>query len=310
MTGGAGFIGSHLCDRLLAEGRAVVAVDDLSSGHVANLVDARGHGARFTFVNLDIRSEGLASLVDRHRPRVVVHLATRPERIGETDPAPEASVGVMGSLNVLEAAARCGVEKVVVAMGASVYGEQRRVPIQERALARARPRSASAASWKTVLDYLQFYRRHRRLDHVVLIMGTVYGPRQYPADERGVVAAFAGRMLQGSRPVVVGDGAQTRDLVFVDDAVHALSLALDRGSGRSLNVGTGVETSVNALFRRLAKITGFRGPPERAPGPIDAPGRSSLDNAAATRELGWKPWTHLEDGLRETVAFLREASPS
>lgn len=310
MTGGAGFIGSHLCDRLLAEGRAVVAVDDLSTGHVANLLNARGHGERFTFVNLDIRSEGLASLMERHRPRVVVHLATRPEPIGETDPAPEASVGVMGSLNVLEAAARCGVEKVVVAMGAAVYGEQRRFPVHERALARARPLSATGTSWKTLLDYLHFYRLHRGLDHVVLIMGTVYGPRQYPADERGVVAAFAGRMLQGHSPVVLGDGSQTRDLVFVDDGVHALSLALDRGTGRSLNVGTGVETSVNTLFRLLAEITGFRGRPERGPGPIVERSRNSLDYAAATRELGWKPWTHLEDGLRETVAFLREASPS
>jgi UDP-glucose 4-epimerase len=310
VTGGAGFIGSHLCDRLLAEGRAVVAVDDLSAGHIANLVDARGYGSRFTFVNLDVRADGLGALMERHRPDAIVHLAARRGMPGESDPGPEAEVGVMGLLNVLEGAARSAVGRVVLASTADVYGDQRRLPVRERALDGARPVSGSAISGKVALDYLHFYRRHRGIDHVVLIMGPVYGPRQYPADDSGVVASLAGQMLQGHQPVIFGDGTQTRDFLFVDDAVNALSLALDHGSGRALNVGTGVETSVNDLFRLLAESTGYRGSPRYPPGSGGEARRSALDHAAAARELGWKPWTHLEDGLHETVAFLRHESSS
>jgi len=306
VTGGAGFIGSHLCDRLLAEGRRVVAVDDLSAGHIANLSEARSYGSQFTFHNMDIRAEGLGRIVERHQTQAIVHLASRREDPAKLDPVADAGVSVLGLLNVLEAAAWVGVEKVVFASAAAIYGNARRLPLKETAAPAARPLTPAGMTKKLAEDYLRFYQRFRGVDHTVLVPGCVYGPRQYPADGSGVVGILAGAMLDPASgpPAVHGDGNQTRDFVFVDDVVHAFSLALERGSGKLINVGTGVETSVVALFRLLADITGYGPEPAFAPGAAGQVRRSALDNALAERELGWKPWTHLEDGLRETVAFL------
>jgi UDP-glucose 4-epimerase len=306
VTGGAGFIGSHLCDRLLAEGKRAVAVDDLSSGHIANLAEARAYGPQFTFYNVDVRADGLPQIFARHQPEVVIHLAAlaRGRGGGPPSPAADANVGVMGLVGVLEASAAAGVRKVVFASGSAVYGDGRRFPLKETMLGGARPLTPGAISKRIADDYLRFYRRFRGLDMSTLILGTVYGPRQDPAGG-GIVASLVAQMLGGSRPTVHGDGNQTRDLVFVDDTVHALALAADRGSGHTINVGTGVETSVNAAYRLLADITGFAGEPVFAPTPTSEPRRCVLEGEVAERELGWKPWTHLEDGLRETVAYLR-----
>jgi UDP-glucose 4-epimerase len=306
VTGGAGFIGSHLCDRLLAEGKRVVAVDDLSSGHIANLAEARAYGPQFTFYNVDVRADGLPQIVSRHQPEVVIHLAAlaRGRDGGPASPAADANVGVMGFIGVLEASAAAGVRKVVFASGWAVYGEGRRFPLKETMLGAARPLALGAISKRMAHDYLRFYRRSRGLDSCTVVPGTVYGPRQDPAGG-GVVASLVSQMLAGARPTVQGDGNQTRDLVYVDDTVHALALAAERGSGHTINVGTGIETSVNAVYRLLADITGFAGEPMPAPAPGPEPRRCVLDNQQAERELGWKPWTHLEDGLRETVAYLR-----
>lgn len=305
VTGGAGFIGSHLCDRLLAEGHRVVAIDDLSSGHLSNIAEARAYGHAFTFYNVDVRAEGLGALFERHRPEVVLHLAAlhRPE--ARLDPRAEIRVGVMGLLAVLDAAVRSGVRKVVFASSAGVYGKVRKVPTRETALAGSRPLSPGAISKKAAEDYLRFYRRSRGLAFTSLILSDVFGPRQ-GTDGRGVVASFAGKMLAGLRPEIFGDGDQTRDFLFIDDAVHALALSIDRGEGRTINVGSAVETSVNGLYRMLSQVTGFRGEPIFGPPDPGDLSRGCLDNELAERELGWKPWTHLEDGLRETVAYLRE----
>ncbi len=307
VTGGAGFIGSHLCDILLAQGHTVVAIDDLSSGRLANIGEARTYGDLFTFYSLDIRVEGLPALFERHRPETIVHLAAVRES-GELPDAPgEAAVGLMGLLALLECSAAVGAAKVVFASAASVYGEPRSVPIKESALAAARPLTPSAISKRVAEDYLRFYHSSRGLDFTSLVLPNVFGPRQDPLDEAGVVATFAGRMLGGEKPEIWGDGEQTRDFLFIDDAVHALVLAIEAGPGRTLNVGTGRETSVNELFRMLAEITGFDGEPlYGAPRQGDI-SRCALDSSMVARHLRWKPWTHLEDGLRETVAYLREA---
>jgi UDP-glucose 4-epimerase len=307
VTGGAGFIGSHVCDRLLAEGHRVVAVDDLSTGRIANLVEARGYGKGFTFFNMDIRAEGLLSLFERHRPEVVMHLAAQAGvRPSLEDPVTDASINVMATLNILECCSRTGVRKVVyAASGGTLYGEPRKVPVKETSAAASRPLSPYGISKKVAIDYLAFYQRDRGIDWTALALGNVYGPRQDPTGEAGVIAIFTSKMLAGGSPMVFGDGDQTRDYVFVDDAVHAFALAVDRGSGRLLNIGTGVETSVNELFRMLAEVTGFTG--ERGSGPLP-PGelrRIALDSSLAGEVLGWRPWTHLEDGLKETVAYLR-----
>ena len=308
VTGGAGFIGSHLCDRLLAEGHRVIAVDDLTTGRIANLSDARGYGKKeFTFFNMDIRAEGLLPLFERHRPEVVMHLAAQSGvRPSLEDPAKDADINVMGTLNVLECSVRSGARKVVyAASGGTLYGEPKKVPVKESAAASAQPQSPYGISKKVALQYLSFYQRYRGLDFSALALGNVYGPRQDPHGEAGVIAIFSARMLAGEIPVIFGDGNQTRDYVFIDDVVHAFALGMDRGSGRLLNIGTGVETSVNALYRMLADILGIGVMPEHGPLPPGELRRISLDHTLAGQALGWRPWTHLEDGLGETVAYLK-----
>lgn len=307
VTGGAGFIGSHLCDRLLAEGHRVVAVDDLSTGRIANLSEARGYGPVFTFFNMDIRAEGLRSLFERHRPEVVMHLAAQPAVPASVkDPIHDASVNIMGLLNVLECCAATGVRKVVyAASGGTLYGEPRRIPTKETAASGGHPVSPYGISKRVGIDYLRYYERYRGTAFTALALANVYGPRQDPHGEAGVVAIFASKMLAGEAPTIFGDGNQTRDYVFVDDVVHAFALAAESGDGHLLNVGTGLETSVNGLFRALAEITGFTGRPVIAPPRPGDLRRNALDVSSAAEITGWRPWTYLEDGLRETVAYVK-----
>jgi UDP-glucose 4-epimerase len=307
VTGGAGFIGSQLAERLLAEGHRVVSVDDLTSGRIANLVEARGYGKEFSFFNMDVRAEGIGALFERHRPEVVFHLAAQPGvRPSLEDPVHDASVNIMGLLNVLEASVRVGSRKVIyAASGGTVYGEPRRLPVKESAAQGSRPLSPYGVSKKIALDYLSYYQRYRGMDFTALGLGNVYGPRQDPAGEAGVVSIFAAKMIQGEAPTIFGDGNQTRDYVFIDDTVHAFVQSIDRGSGRLVNVGTGLETSVNHLYRLLSEITGFAGEPDHGTQPPGELRRMALDISSAATAIAWKPWTHLEDGLAETVAYLK-----
>lgn len=305
VTGCAGFIGSHLCDRLLAEGHRVVALDDLSTGRIANLSEARGYGNEFTFFNMDIRAEGLLSLFERHRPEVLIHLAAQaavPSSI--QDPVRDAAINVMGLLNLMECCVKTGVRKVVyAASGGTLYGEARKLPVKETAS--GRPVSPYGISKKVGIDYLSFYERHHGIAFTALALANVYGPRQDPHGEAGVVAIFASTMLAGRAPTIHGDGNQTRDYVFVDDVVHAFALSAERGDGHLVNVGTGLETSVNGLYRMLAEITRFTGEPSYGPARPGDLRRNALDISIANDVLDWRPWTHLQDGLGETVAYLR-----
>ena len=307
VTGGAGFIGSNLADRLLAEDHRVVAVDDLSSGRIANLGEARGYGKAYTFFNMDVRADGLEPLFERHKPEIVFHLAAQAGvRTSLEDPVYDASVNVMGALNVLECAAKVGARKVIyAASGGTIYGEARRLPAKESAAQGSHPLSPYAISKKVVLDYLSYFQRYRGLDFTALALANVYGPRQDPRGEAGVISIFSGKMLAGEAPTIFGDGNQTRDYVFIDDVVHAFVQAVERGSGKLVNVGTGLETSVNGLYQLLADIIGFTGEPQQGPLPPGELRRSALDITTASSALAWKPWTHLEDGLAETVAFLK-----
>jgi UDP-glucose 4-epimerase len=309
VTGGAGFIGSHLCDRLLAEGKRVVAIDDLSTGRIANLAESRGYGQQFTFYNMDIRVEEIRSVFERHRPEVVMHAAAQPSVARSVKSAAEdASVNVMGLLNVIESASATGTRKLVfAASGGTLYGEPRQLPAKESARRSARPASPYGISKGIALDYLRFYRDMRGMDYTALALANVYGPRQDPNGEAGVVAIFGAQMLAGETPTIFGDGNQTRDYLFVDDAVHAFALAAERGSGGVYNVGTGLETSVNRLYQLMADITGLRREPRYGPPREGDLRRNALDAALAGRELGWQPWTTLEVGLRATVDSLRAA---
>jgi UDP-glucose 4-epimerase len=307
VTGGAGFIGSNLADRLLAEEHRVVAVDDLSSGRIANLGEARGYGKAYTFFNMDVRADGLLPLFERHKPDVVFHLAAQAGvRPSLEDPVLDASVNLMGTLNVVECAIKVGVRKLVyAASGGTIYGEPRRIPAKESAAQGSHPLSPYGISKKAALDYLAFYQRYRGLDYTACALANVYGPRQDPYGEAGVVSIFASKMLAGEAPAIFGDGNQTRDYVFIDDVVHAFVQAIERGSGKLVNIGTGLETSVNGLYRLLADIIGFDGEPQHGPLPPGELRRIALDISVASTTLAWKPWTHLEDGLAETVAYLK-----
>ncbi|MGZ5288679.1 MAG: SDR family NAD(P)-dependent oxidoreductase [Actinomycetota bacterium] len=307
VTGGAGFIGSHLADRLLAEGHRVISVDDLSTGRIANLAEARGYGKEFTFFNMDVRAEGLLPLFERHRPEVIFHLAAQSGvRPSLGDPGRDASINIMGTINVLECATKVEARKVIyAASGGTLYGEPRRLPAKESSAQASHPMSPYGISKKVVLDYLGFYQRYRGLDYTACALGNVYGPRQDPHGEAGVIAIFAQRMLANEPVTIFGDGNQTRDYVFVDDVVHAFVQSMQRGSGKLVNIGTGLEASVNHVFRLLADVTGYEQEPDHGPLPPGELRRIALDISSAPNAIAWKPWTHLEDGLAETVAFVK-----
>jgi UDP-glucose 4-epimerase len=307
VTGGAGFIGSHLADRLLAEGHRVISVDDLSTGRIANLSEARGYGKEFTFFNMDVRADGLLPLFERHRPELVFHLAAQSGvRPSLSDPFKDASINIMGAINVCECAVKAGTRKIVyAASGGTIYGEPKRLPAKESAAQGSHPLSPYGVSKKVAVDYLGFYQRYRGLDFTALALGNVYGPRQDPLGEAGVVSIFASKMLAGEPVTIFGDGNQTRDYVFIDDIVHAFVQATSRGSGKLVNIGTGLEVSVNGLYRLLADIIGYERAPEYGTLPPGELRRIALDISSAPGALAWKPWTHLEDGLAETVAYLK-----
>ena len=311
VTGGAGFIGSHLCDRLLAEGRHVVAVDDLATGRRENLADAFGHKKAFTFEEVDVRSERLLELFTRHQPEVVMHLAAQAGvRPSLEDPDHDAGVNILGTLNVLRCASAMGSRKLVyAASGGTVYGEPTSLPVRESSADGSHPESPYGISKKVVLEYLGFYSRQRGLDFTALALGNVYGPRQDPTGEAGVIAIFGSSMLAGGTPTIFGDGEQTRDYVFVEDTVNAFFAALDRASGAMVNIGTGLETSVNTLHAMLADIVGTRSAPVYGPQPEGELRKIALDNALAASVLGWRPQTDLRSGLERPVEYLRGPPP-
>lgn len=306
VTGGAGFIGSNLVDRLLAEGRRVLVADDLSTGRITNLAEARNATTgQFEFQRLDLTKGALEPFVAKHRPDAILHLAAQMNvRVSVEQPLHDANVNVMGTIEVLEAARKHGVGKVVFATsGGCIYGEpsEDELPVDEQRPGHAH--SPYGASKRCGEEYLRTYRSLYGVEWTSLALSNVYGPRQDPAGEAGVVAIFTERMLAGQPVVIYGDGEQTRDFVYVDDVVHAFVLAMDRGDGERFNIGTSERTSVNQLFRALAAATGYEREPTYAP---ERPGElrhNSLDPRKAARELGWKPWTTLEEGLATTLAW-------
>jgi UDP-glucose 4-epimerase len=312
VTGGAGFIGSHLCDRLLVEGHRVIALDDLATGRRENLADAFGHGEVFTFAEMDVRTEGILEVFNRHRPEVVMHLAAQAGvRPSLEDPDHDASVNIMGTLNVLRCASAVGSRKLVyAASGGTVYGEPTSLPVPEPSADGSHPESPYGISKKVVLEYLAFYARQRELEYTALALGNVYGPRQDPTGEAGVIAILASSMLAGRTPTIFGDGEQTRDYVYVEDTVNAFFAAMDRAPGAMVNIGTGIETSVNSLHEMLADIIGTRSAPAYGSQPEGELRKIALDNTLAASVLGWKPQTDLRSGLMRTVEYLSGPQPN
>jgi UDP-glucose 4-epimerase len=313
VTGGAGFIGSALVDRLLAEGHSVDVVDNLTTGSLANLAEARrvrdGH---LTFHQLDVRSPDLAALMNKCRPEVVFHMAAQADvRVSVADPIFDADVNVIGSLRVIEGARLCGARKLVFASsGGTIYGNPAPADLPIKESYPQRPLSPYGVSKKVVADYLTAYRELHNLEFTALALANVYGPRQDPHGEAGVVAIFAGRLLSGQPCIIYGDGSQTRDFVFVDDVVDAFARAADRGGGLVLNIGTGTETSVNELYRALVAHAGLDSAAVRAPARSGELQRSCLDPGRAAIHLGWKPWTSVDDGTAAVLDWFRSQVPS
>lgn len=290
VVGGAGFIGSHLVDRLLAEGEQVDVVDDLSTGSLANLGAARAAGGELKIHHLDAGSPGFAALLAMRRPSVVYHLAAVPRRPESVD---EHVVALARTLTLLDAARASGAEKVVVALpAAALYGtpSARDLPLKERPLEARGVRGVMA---RAVVDLLDVYRAQHELEFTALAVASVYGPRQRPTD--GVVAAFLDAAVSGVPPTVSGDGRQTRDFVFVDDVVDALVRAGQRGSGLVVNVGTGVQTPLRDLWQAVGG--GIGSDSDVVPARVDEVQRFAVSPVRARIHLGWSPWTSLADGL-------------
>jgi UDP-glucose 4-epimerase len=309
VTGGAGFIGSNLVDRLLVEGYEVDVVDDFSTGSLSNLADARGSAGRaLTIHHLDISVPTVVELMVRRRPGLVFHLAAQPDVMASVQsPALDATVNVVGALNILEGARQAEAERVVfTASGATLYGEPDPEDLPVRESRPHKPRTPYGVSKKTVIDYLTVYRELHAVEFCALALGSVYGPRQDPRGEGGVVTAFAEQIVRNAPVTVYGDGEQTRDFVFVDDVVDACMRATTRGGGLVCNVATGRETSINQLLATLADVVGQEVTAISAPARPGEVLRSSLDVERAAIQLGWRPWTNLPDGTRAVVEFLRE----
>src|SRR5580698_8770557 len=307
VTGGAGFIGSNLVDRLLVEGHEVDVVDDFSTGSLSNLAEARGSAGRaLTIHHLDISAPAVIELMARRRPELVFQLAAQADvRVSVARPAFDAEVNVIGSLNVLEGARQAESERVIfAASGGTLYGEPSAEDLPVREAHPHQPLSPYGVSKKAVLDYLVAYRELHALEFSALALANVYGPRQDPHGEAGVVAIFAQRLLAAEPVTVFGDGDQTRDFVFVDDVVDAFVRAATRGGGLICNIGTGRETSVNELVTAMASQSGKEVKSVLAPLRPGELHRSSLDVERAAIQLGWRAWTQLDDGVRAVLEFV------
>ena len=306
ITGGAGFIGSTLADRLLADGWSVDVADDLSSGSLANLAEARSVGdRRFSFHRIDIRNAAITELIESRKPDVVFHLAAQADvRVSVAKPQFDAEVNLIGALNVFQGALAAKVKKVVFASsGGTIYGTPTQIPTPETHP--QRPESPYGVAKKAGGDYLHYYHQIHGLDYAATAFSNVYGPRQDPHGEAGVVAIFTGLFLERRRPTIFGSGDQTRDFVYVDDVVDALTRAAERGEG-IINIGTGDETSVNDLYASMSRATGYTDPPNYAAARAGELDRSALAIDRAGTELGWKPFTSLDEGVSRTIEWFRE----
>jgi len=303
VTGGAGFIASHIVDSYVQLGHDVTVLDNLSTGRKKNL------NPRAKFVQQDLRdAEAMRTLFARQKFDVVNHHAAQIDvRRSVSDPVYDASVNILGVLTLLEECVKNGVKKVIFASsGGAIYGEQDYFPADEKHP--TRPISPYGIAKLTTEHYLFYYKTVYGLDYVSLRYANVYGPRQNPEGEAGVVAIFTTRMLAGRPAVINGDGKQTRDYVFVGDLVRASVLALDHNGSDVFNIGTGRESDVNTLFRILNKETGSSCEEQHGPAKKGEQMRSVLDTRKISSALGWKPTVSLEEGLARTVDYFRKES--
>jgi len=299
VTGGAGFIGSHIVDLLLERGDDVIVVDNLSTGQETHL------RPEVTFYRMDITDHRLSDVVAETRPEVVIHQAAQIDvPTSVQDPLHDARTNIIGTLNLLEACRNAGVRKVVYASSAAVYGNPEYLPIDEKHP--VAPLSGYGISKHTPEHYLQVYAQLHGLAYTVLRYANVYGIRQDPRGEGGVISIFIEKVLKGEPITVFGDGEQTRDYIYVEDVARANVAALINGDGQILNIGTGQKTSINELIALFEEVSGQKMEIHHAP---DRPGdikHSYFDNRRAMEMLNWRPETELSVGLRKTLTYYRE----
>ncbi len=299
VTGGAGFIGSHVTDLFIEAGHEVVVVDSLATGRLGNL------NPKAKFYQVDIRSPELEKVFEAERPVVVDHHAAQMDvRRSVSDPIYDANVNILGGLNLLNMAVKYGARKVIyISSGGAVYGEPVYLPCDEKHP--VQPLSPYGATKYMLELYLYMYKQTYGLDYSVIRYPNVYGPRQDPSGEGGVVAVFTGKMMAGKPVTIYGTGEQVRDYVFVEDCARANLLLLERGSGEAFNLGFGIGTTVNQVFDALKKATGYPLDANYAPAKVGETFRIYLEATRAKQELGWEPIVPLEDGLRKTVAHFQ-----
>ncbi|HEV3157637.1 MAG TPA: NAD-dependent epimerase/dehydratase family protein [Candidatus Baltobacteraceae bacterium] len=301
VTGGAGFIGSHIVDAYLAAGHQVLVIDNLfehGGGRRENL------DPRASFANRDIGDPSLVDIFRDFRPDIVSHHAAQASvAIGSRDPQFDARVNVLGLLNVLDATSAVGARKVIFASSGAIYGEPVELPMTEATL--QVPTSPYGISKMVAEHYLRFYHAERGLDFTALRYGNVYGPRQDPEGEAGVIAIFLGKFLAGEGVRIDSDGEQTRDYVYVGDVVAANIAALERGGGKSYVIATGRRTSVNEIYRTLIEVTGFTAPLQYCPKRPGDVRDAQFDTTLARRDLGWEPKVSLREGFAHTHEFFR-----
>jgi len=306
VTGGAGFIGSHIVDAYLAEGHDVLVLDSLwehGGGRRANVPE------RASFVHMDIRDENVARIFQEFRPDIVSHHAAQHSvAISSRDPKYDADVNVMGMLNVLDASVKVGAKKVLFASSGATFGTPERFPITESTP--QNPTSPYGITKMVTEHYLRFYKEEKGLDFTALRYGNVYGPRQDPNGEAGVIAIFIGKFLKHEGIRIDWDGEQTRDYVFVKDVAKLNVLALDKGSGGCYVIGTNVKTSVNQIYRTLVQISGFEAPVTQGPRRPGDARDAQFDPALAAKELGWTPQTTLLDGMQQTYDYFKALVPA
>ncbi len=300
VTGGAGFIGSHVVDRYIELGHQVAVVDNLSTGRQQNLNPEAG------LYEVDITdADELEAVFQAERPEIVNHHAAQMDvRRSVEDPLFDAQTNIIGSLNVIQSSVRAGVGKVIYAStGGAMYGELQYSPADERHP--VNPLSPYGISKHVVEHYLYLYKHVEGLDYAVIRYANVYGPRQNPHGEAGVVAIFGKLMLTGQQPTIFGDGTDTRDYLFVGDVVEANQAVLESGAGEIFNISTGQATSVQQVFAAVAHAVGYEGQPTYAPARAGDLRHNVLDNSKAQRALGWLPRVELPEGIALTMEYLR-----
>jgi UDP-glucose 4-epimerase len=299
VTGGAGFIGSHLVDRLIKEGYQVAVIDNLSTGKKENL------NKKAKFYKIDIRSPKISQIIKKEKPQIVCHFAAQINaRHSVDDPIFDAKINILGSLNLLEACKKAKVLKFVFASsGGEIYGDASQIPTPETYP--PNPISPYGVAKLTIERYLYSYHKLFGISYLALRYGNVYGPRQNPKSEAGVVAIFTTKMLKGETPVIHGDGKQTKDYIFIEDAIEATYLSIKKNIEGALNIGTQKETSVIEIFYKLKKLTNSNVKAKYGPLPLCSFKRGCLLIEKAKKMLSWEPKHTFDAGLKKTVEWFK-----